>query len=64
MALHPGSAMAHYTKQNKKEEAVGSLKQAMYKGFKEWSFMAKAPDLKNIRGTKYYADLMNRYKGS
>jgi hypothetical protein len=41
-----------YAKQNKKEEAGGSLKQAMDKGFQDWSLMAKAPDLRN------------RYKGS
>ncbi len=65
-----GSAGAHYNmtcvyaKQNKKEEAVGSLKQAMDKGFKDRSIIAKDLDLKNIRGTEYYANMMNSYKGS
>jgi hypothetical protein len=36
----------------------------MDKWFKDWSLMAKDPDLKNIRDTEYYADLMNSYKGS
>jgi hypothetical protein len=53
-----------YAKQNKKEEADGLLKQTMDKGFKDWSLMAKDQDLKNIRGTEYYADLRNRHKGS
>ncbi len=45
-----------YAKQNKKEQAVDSLKQSIYKGLKD-------PDLKNIRGTEYYEFLINRHKG-
>jgi hypothetical protein len=42
-----------YAKQNKNEEAVGSLKQTIDKEFKDWPLilMVKDPDLKNIRGT-------------
>ena len=70
MDVHPNSAGVYYNmacvyaRQNREEEDISSLKQAMDKGFKDWSLMAKDLDLKNIRGTEYYADLMNSYKGS
>ncbi|MCX5819996.1 MAG: hypothetical protein NT047_08825 [Deltaproteobacteria bacterium] len=43
--------------QNKKDEAIGSLKVAVDTGFKDWTLLEKDNDLKNIRDTAYYAEL-------
>ena len=51
-------------KQNRKKQAVGSLKQAMNKEFKDWYLIRNALEMKNIRNTEYYTDLMDRYKSS
>jgi hypothetical protein len=45
--VHPNSAGVYYNmacvyaRQNRKEEVVSSLKQAVDKGFKEWSLMRR-----------------------
>jgi tetratricopeptide (TPR) repeat protein len=51
-----------YSRQNKINEAVGYLQQAIDKGFNKWDLISKDPDLLNIRRTEYVINLINIHK--
>ena len=51
-----------YSRQDKVDEAVSWLKKAIDKGFDNWKLIRKDPDLRNIRGTEYYKELVQRHK--
>ncbi len=63
-SAHPDDPDAYYNiacikaRQNKVDEAVGSLQAAIGKGFSKWSVLRNDPDLENIRGTDFYKKLM------
>ena len=50
-----------YAKQNKVDESIFWLKQAIEKGFNNWSLLEKDSDLDIIRNTKYYKELKRNY---
>ncbi|HPR52128.1 MAG TPA: tetratricopeptide repeat protein [Deltaproteobacteria bacterium] len=61
---NPGNAEAYYNiaciyaRQGNTEESIGWLKKSINAGFKNWELLKKDPDLKNIRPSSYYKDLM------
>jgi len=66
--LRPDNAAGYYNiaciyaRQNKVDEAVSWLKKAIDKGFDNWELIRTDPDLRNIRGTEYYKELVQRHK--
>ena len=52
-----------YAKQNKANESLSWLQQAVDKGFHNWDSIKKDPDLANIRNTSYVIDLINKHHG-
>ena len=52
-----------YARQNKIDDAVHWLKKAINKGFNNWDLIEKDPDLKNIKGTKFYNELVAKAHG-
>jgi tetratricopeptide (TPR) repeat protein len=47
-----------YSKANKKDEALNALREAVDKGFSQYSLMKKDPDLKNIRNDSRFNDIL------
>jgi protein O-mannosyl-transferase len=47
-----------YAKQNRAEEAVRYLQEAVNRGFKDWKMIGEDPDLFNIRDNPYVKDLL------
>ncbi|MCP4668729.1 MAG: tetratricopeptide repeat protein, partial [Deltaproteobacteria bacterium] len=62
--LRPDNYVAYYNiacmyaRQDKVEESVHWLKQAVERGFKDWEFLKKDKDLENIRNTSYFKGLI------
>ena len=51
-----------YAKQDKADESISWLKQAVEKGFSNWDLIMKDPDLVNIRDTAIIHNLIKKYK--
>jgi hypothetical protein len=62
--LQPGNPEIYYNiaciyaKQNKVDESISWLKQAIEKGFNNWNLFKKDPDLASIRNTTFINDLI------
>ncbi len=49
--------------QNRADESVAWLKQAIEKGFNRWDLIRKDPDLANVRSTAYVVELLRSHEG-
>jgi len=47
-----------YALQNKIEKSVGWLEKAVKEGFRDWDLLRTDPNLKSIRATAYYQELL------
>jgi len=52
-----------YSIQNKTRESMDSLKMAIEKGYDNWEHIRTDKDLKNIRNSIYYKNLMSNHRG-
>jgi tetratricopeptide (TPR) repeat protein len=51
-----------YARQNKVEQSIDWLREAVGKGFKDWDHLKSDEDLENIRSTSYFRELAQRAK--
>ena len=65
--LQPDNASVYYniacmySIQNKTKESMDSLKMAIEKGYDNWDYLKTDKDLKNIRSSLYYKELMSNH---
>ncbi len=52
-----------YSKQNRIEDAIEWLQHAIQKGYNDWNRIRTDPDLSNIRNTKQFSQLEEKYSG-
>jgi tetratricopeptide (TPR) repeat protein len=64
IGLRPDNAEGYYniaciySKENRIEESIDWLKQAIERGYKNWDLLKTDKDLENIRGSMYYKELI------
>ncbi len=50
-----------FSRQGDIENSIQWLEKSIHRGFRDWDLLKKDKDLDNIRKTKYYSDLVNRF---